>query len=76
MLQQRDQIVREVSASIAELGKLVDRFLASKAERHRDELRRLRSELESAIDVARRAEHRTAEWEREARNLSRLDEPG
>jgi hypothetical protein len=75
VLQQRDQIVREVTSSIAELGQLLERFLASSTERNRDELRRLRSELESAIDVARRAEHRTAQWEREARNLSRLDEP-
>ncbi|MFO0914504.1 MAG: hypothetical protein U0795_16210 [Pirellulales bacterium] len=73
VLQQRDQIVREVTDSIAELGRMVDQFLQARIQQNRTDLKRLRGELESAIDVARRAEQRTAEWEREARNLSEPD---
>jgi hypothetical protein len=61
MLAQRDEIIREICATVMEVGKKVDEYLLSKTKKNRKELALVRRELNESIEAARRAEERTAE---------------
>jgi hypothetical protein len=61
MLEQREQLVQEVTDAVEHLGKTVERFHELETERNRSELGRLRRELDESMRVAREAERRTAE---------------
>ena len=67
MLLQRDDIVKEVVATVVEVGGMVERYLLNETKRNKSELRKVRLELDESIEAARRAEERTAELERSAR---------
>jgi len=64
ILQQRDEAIREVCATVVEVGEMVEKLLLSKTKRKKSELSKLRRELDESIEAARRAEARTAELER------------
>ena len=67
ILEQRDEIVRDVCGTVAEVGRTVQDYLLSKTKKNQSELDRVRHELNQTIEAARRAEARTAELERTTR---------
>lgn len=67
LLEQRDDVVREVCETVTEVSKKVDSYLVVTTQRSKSELVQLRHELDESIEAARRAEQRTAELERSAR---------
>ncbi len=67
LLQQRDDVVREVCETVVEVGKKVNHFLLTETKRNQSELAKVRRELDESIEVARAAERRTAELDRSAR---------
>ena len=67
LLQQRDDVVREVCETVVEVGKKVNHYLLTETKRNQSELTKVRRELDESIEAARAAERRTAELERSAR---------
>lgn len=67
MLQQRDEVIRDVCTTVTEVGQMVDKYLLTKTRKKRSELKQLRRELDESIEAARRAEVRTAALEKSAR---------
>ena len=63
-LQQREELIQEVQASLDHLEQAVERLGESAAERNTGELRRLRQELDESVRVAKAIEQRTAELDR------------
>ncbi|MEE8450823.1 MAG: hypothetical protein V3R99_02880 [Thermoguttaceae bacterium] len=63
MLAQRDEVVEEVVDTIRHLGTTIEQFFAFTRKKNKDNLGRLREELDEAIRVARRTEERMASWE-------------
>ncbi len=61
LLQQREEIVREICATVDHLGRTVERFHSLTTNRNRSELGRLRAELDQSMQVAREVERRTQE---------------
>ena len=62
-LQQREELIQEVHASVDHLEQVVERLEESATERNTGELRRLRKELDESMRVAKAVEERTAELE-------------
>ena len=62
-LQQREELIQEVSASVDHLEKVVSKLEESAVERNTGELKRLREELEESMRVAKAVEERTSELE-------------
>jgi hypothetical protein len=61
MLSQRDQLVREVCESVIHLGNTVDQFHLVTTKKNREDLARLRNELDESLAIAKRVEERKAE---------------
>ncbi len=76
VLQRRDQLVREVEDSVRHLSETIDRLQSLGGRQKKSDLARLREELDESILVARRAEERMAEWEREAKTYDEGNDEG
>jgi hypothetical protein len=59
LLQQREDLVRDVCETVEHLGHTVDRFHAMTTRKNRSNLARLRKELDESMRVAREVERRT-----------------
>ena len=59
MLQQRDELVDEICETVVHLGQTVDKFHAVTTNKNRNELARLRKELDRSMEVAKEVERRT-----------------
>ena len=68
ILQQRDEVIRDVCVTVSEVGQMVDKYLLTKTKQKRSELNKLRRELDESIEAARRAEARTAALDKSARS--------
>ena len=68
MLEQRDELIQDVVNTVVDVGKMVESFFVSTSQSNRDQLDRVRRELNESIEAARRAEARTAELERSVQN--------
>ena len=64
---QRDEVIQDVVHTVVDVGKMVDKYLLNETKRNKSELGKVRRELEESIEAARRAEERTADLERTAR---------
>lgn len=64
LLEQREAVVQEVLRSVEHLEQQVSRLRDLSADSGEQDLIRLRDELDTAIDVARRTEQRLASWEK------------
>jgi len=64
VLQQRDDIVREICLTVDHVGQTMQRFEEMTTHKNRSELARLREELDQSIQVARQVERRTDELTR------------
>jgi hypothetical protein len=65
LLQEREQVILEVVESVHHVERTVGQFRTFAAKDSDDDLGRLREELDEAIEVARRAEERVAQWNKE-----------
>ena len=72
MLAQRDEVVAEVVDTAGHLSTTIEQFFAFTQKKNKDNLGRLREELDEAIQVARRTEQRMASWENDPQ-ADRLD---
>lgn len=61
LLQQREDLVLEICATVDHLGQTVNRFHAMTTNKNRNDLARLRKELDESMRVAREVERRTEE---------------
>lgn len=68
ILQQRDEVIRDVCITVSDVGQMVDKYLLTKTKQKRSELNKLRRELDESIEAARRAEARTAALDKSARS--------
>ena len=68
MMEQRDEIIEDVVATVVDVGAMVDNYLLNESQRQKSELSKVRRELNESIEAARRAEERTAELERSVRS--------
>ncbi len=59
ILQQREDLVRDICVTVDHLGRTVDRFHAMTTRKNRSDLARLRKELDESIRVAREVDRRT-----------------
>jgi len=64
ILQQREHVVQEVVGSVEHLDRTIEQLRGLTAKTDQQDLGRLRSELDEAIEVARRTEQRLASWDR------------
>jgi hypothetical protein len=64
LLQEREQVILEVVESVHHVEKTIGQFRSFAAKDSDEDLGRLREELDEAIEVARRAEERVAEWDK------------
>ena len=60
ILQQRNELVEEVCESVIHLGNTVEQFHLVTTEKNREDLARLRAELDESLEVAKRVEERKA----------------
>ena len=67
MLVRRDGLIEDVVMTVIDVGKMVESYFASASKKSSSELRNVRQELNESIEVARRAEERTAELGRNVR---------
>jgi len=65
MLQQREQVVREVVSSVEHLDRTIEQLRGLTAGTDEQDLGQLRNELDEAIEVARRTEERLASWDKQ-----------
>lgn len=63
VLRQREEAVTEVDDTIRHLGKTIEQFLSFTRKKNKDNLGRLRNDLDEAMRVARRTEERMASWD-------------
>ncbi|MBN2021499.1 MAG: hypothetical protein JW809_01780 [Pirellulales bacterium] len=63
ILQEREDVIREVTAAVEHLRGTIEQFRTLSTGRKRKELGRLRGELDEALRVARRVDQRVAAWE-------------
>ena len=61
ILQQRNELVEEICATVVHLGNTVEQFHLVTTQKNRDDLARLRSELDESLEIARRVEERKSE---------------
>lgn len=71
MLQQREKVVEEVVGSAEHLDRTIAQLRALTAKPEEDDMAQMRSELDEAIEVARRTEQRLASWDK--KNYSEKD---
>jgi hypothetical protein len=64
LLAEREQVIAEVVEAVRHVEKTTGQFRTFTAKKNEDDLGRLRQELDEAIQVARRAEDRVAQWDR------------
>lgn len=60
LLQERDEVIREVEETVDHLGRTIRQFHSFKSQDTESELQKLREELDQTLLVARRAEERVA----------------
>ena len=63
VIQQREEAVAEVDDTIRHLGTTIEQFFSFTRKKNKDNLGRLRNELDEAMRVARRTEERMASWD-------------
>lgn len=61
ILQQRDELVEEICSTVIHLGKTVEQFHLVTTQKNREDLARLREELDESLEIARRVEERKSE---------------
>jgi hypothetical protein len=71
VLQQREKVVQEVVRAVDHLDQTIEQLRGLTAKSDEEDLGQLRSELDEAIEVARRTEQRLASWDR--KNYSEKD---
>ena len=59
LVQQREELVNEICETVVHLGQTVDKFHAVTTNKNRNELARLRKELDRSMEVAKEVERRT-----------------
>ncbi len=64
LLAEREQVIAEVVEAVQHVEKTTGQFRTFTAKKNEGDLGRLRQELDEAIQVARRAEDRVAQWDR------------
>ena len=60
ILQQRNELIEEVCKSVVHLGSTVEQFHLVTTQKNRQDLARLREELDESLEIARRVEERKA----------------
>ena len=60
ILEQREELIEEVCESVIHLGNTVEQFHLVTTKKNRDDLSRLRAELDESLEIARRVEERKA----------------
>jgi hypothetical protein len=68
-LQQREELIQEVHASVDHLEQVISQLEESAMERNTGELKRLREELDESMRVAKAVEERTAELEQRSKSF-------
>ena len=63
VLDQREEILREVQLTVDHIGSAVQRYQGLKLRKKNHDLARLREQLDESLQAARAAEQRMAEWE-------------
>lgn len=61
MVAQREELVREICDTVIHLGNTVEQFHLVTTKKNREDLARLRAELDESLEIARRVEERKAE---------------